>query len=215
MDSTSRRSMRHQPSLLLGLPQDFRIEIAADVGATLERHLADLRSLHGTCLTTRRMCGHDHVCQGLSIEGTRDEISWVWNPTTYKAFLAMLTGLGHLRLASSPELKPSSSNTGDTMISGALPRVGTMRRHIYTPSIRRRDGWATRGVCLCARRPRVCSTTQLGAFGVNRCRLRHKCAAISRGVEKWWLRISLFCSEDCMLRYEMVMFAQSIGIGNQ
>jgi hypothetical protein len=23
------------------------------------------------------------------------------------------------------------------------------------------------------------------------------------------------CSEDCMLRYEMVMFAQSIGIGNQ
>jgi hypothetical protein len=34
-------------------------------------------------------------------------------------------------------------------------------------------------------------------------------------VEKGWLRISLFCSEDCRLRCEMVKFAQSIGIGNQ
>jgi hypothetical protein len=31
------------------------------------------------------------------------------------------------------------------------------------------------------------------------------------GVEKGWLRISLFCSEDCRLRCEMVKFAQSIG----
>jgi hypothetical protein len=38
------------------------------------------------------------------------------------------------RLVSSLESKPSSSNTGDTMISGAPPRVGTMRRPIYTPS---------------------------------------------------------------------------------
>jgi hypothetical protein len=35
------------------------------------------------------------------------------------------------------------------------------------------------------------------------------------GVEKGWLRISLFCSEDCRLHCEMVKFAQSIGIGNQ
>jgi hypothetical protein len=35
------------------------------------------------------------------------------------------------------------------------------------------------------------------------------------GVEKGWLRISLFCSEDCRLRCEMVKFAQSIRIGNQ
>jgi hypothetical protein len=34
-------------------------------------------------------------------------------------------------------------------------------------------------VGLCTRRPRVRSTPQLGAFGVNRCRLRHRCAAIS------------------------------------
>jgi hypothetical protein len=42
-----------------------------------------------------------------------------------------------------------------------------------------RDGWATRGVYLCTRRPRVSCTTRLGAFWVNRCRLRHRCAAIS------------------------------------
>jgi hypothetical protein len=43
------------------------------------------------------------------------------------------------------------------------------------------------------------------------------CAGTGGGcsVEKGWLRISLFCSEDCMLRCEMVKFAQSIGIGNQ
>jgi hypothetical protein len=114
---------------------------------------------------------------------------------------------GIWRLDSSPESKPSSLNTGDTMISGAPPRVGTMRRPIYMPSCSietmavpplttprrgtwggsraaavrcRRDGSTTSGVCLCARRPRVCSTTRLGAFGVNRCRLRHRCAAISR-----------------------------------
>jgi hypothetical protein len=116
-------------------------------------------------------------------------------------------------------------NTGDTMISGAPPRVGTMRRRIYKPScstetmavpppttlrrdtwggslvaaVRRRDGWAMRGVCLCTRRPRVCFTSRLGAFGVNRCRLRHRCAAI----------------RDCRLRCEMVMFAHSNVIGNQ
>jgi hypothetical protein len=38
-----------------------------------------------------------------------------------------------------------------------------------------------RGVSAFAReRPRVRSTTRLGAFGVNRCHLRHRCAAISR-----------------------------------
>jgi hypothetical protein len=34
------------------------------------------------------------------------------------------------------------------------------------------------------------------------------------GVDKEWLRISRFCSEDCRLRCEMVKFARSIGIGN-
>jgi hypothetical protein len=35
------------------------------------------------------------------------------------------------------------------------------------------------------------------------------------GVDKGWLEISLFCSEDCRLRREMVKFEWSIGIGNQ
>jgi hypothetical protein len=35
------------------------------------------------------------------------------------------------------------------------------------------------------------------------------------GVDKGWLRISLFCSEDCRLHCEMVKFEHSIGIGNQ
>jgi hypothetical protein len=35
------------------------------------------------------------------------------------------------------------------------------------------------GVCLCMRRPRVRSSTRHDAFGVNCCRLRHRCAAIS------------------------------------
>jgi hypothetical protein len=35
------------------------------------------------------------------------------------------------------------------------------------------------------------------------------------GMEKGWLRIPLFCSEDCRLRCEMVKFAQSIGIRKQ
>jgi hypothetical protein len=90
------RSTRHQPSsLLLGLPQDLRIEIAAHVIATSERPLADLCSLRGTCSTMRRVCGHDDVGRRLSIEGIRDDTSWVWNPTAYKAFLAMLSSLGN------------------------------------------------------------------------------------------------------------------------
>jgi hypothetical protein len=43
----------------------------------------------------RRVCDHGDVGRHLWIEGIRDEISWVWNPTTYKAFLAMLSGLGN------------------------------------------------------------------------------------------------------------------------
>jgi hypothetical protein len=97
MDSMPGRSTRHQPSsLLLGLPQDLCIEIAARIDATSERPLADLRSLRGTCSIMRCVCGHCDVGRRLSIEGIRDEISWVWYPTTYKAFLAMLTGLGNL-----------------------------------------------------------------------------------------------------------------------
>jgi hypothetical protein len=36
----------------------------------------------------------------------------------------------------------------------------------------------------------------------------------SCNVEKGWLRISLFCSDNCRVHCEMVKSAQSIGIGN-
>jgi hypothetical protein len=65
----SGRSTGHQPSSLLGLPQDLRIEIVVRVGATSDRPLADLRSLRGTFLTLCHMCGHGDVGRRLSIEG--------------------------------------------------------------------------------------------------------------------------------------------------
>jgi hypothetical protein len=43
----------------------------------------------------RHVCDHGDVSRRLSIEGIQDEISWPWNPTAYKAFLAMLSGLGN------------------------------------------------------------------------------------------------------------------------
>jgi hypothetical protein len=55
MDNMPGRSTWHQPSsLLLGLPQDLRIEIAACVGATSERPLAELRSLRDGSTTLSR-----------------------------------------------------------------------------------------------------------------------------------------------------------------
>jgi hypothetical protein len=47
-------------------------------------------------------------------------------------------------------------------------------------AVRCQDGWAMRGVCLSVRRTHVRSTPRLGTFGVNRCRVRHRCVAISR-----------------------------------
>jgi hypothetical protein len=53
----------------------------------------------------RRVCGHGDVGRCLSIEGIQDEISWVWNPTAYKAFLAMLSGLGNPEACYLSEIK--------------------------------------------------------------------------------------------------------------
>jgi hypothetical protein len=74
------------------------------IGATSERPLADLCNLRGTCSTMRRVCGHDEVGRHLSIEGIQDEI-YVWDPTAYKDFLAMLIDLGNPGLTS-PGSKP-------------------------------------------------------------------------------------------------------------
>jgi hypothetical protein len=84
MNSMPERSSRHQLSSPLDLPHDLRIVIAVRISATSEQPLADLR-----------VCGHDDIGRCLSIKGIRDEISWVWDPTAYKAFLAMLTDLAN------------------------------------------------------------------------------------------------------------------------
>jgi hypothetical protein len=41
------------------------------------------------------------------------------------------------------------------------------------------------------------------------------CTGGCYGADKGWLRIFLFCSEDCRLCCEMVKFERSIGIGNK
>jgi hypothetical protein len=50
-----------------------------------------------------------------------------------------------------------------------------------TKRYKRQSRWLSNEGCLpFARRPRVRSIPRLGAFGVNRCCLRHRCTAISR-----------------------------------
>jgi hypothetical protein len=116
------RSTRHQPSsLLLGLPQDLRIEIATHVGATSERPLADLRSLRGTCSTMQRVCGHGDIGWRLSIEG-------IQSIPCYAERSLETGGLFTLRNQSLLHRRR------DTMISGAPLRVGTMRWPLYKPS---------------------------------------------------------------------------------
>jgi hypothetical protein len=53
----------------------------------------------------RRVCGHGDVGRHLSIKGIRDEISWVWDPTAYTTFLAMLTDLGNPEACFFSEIK--------------------------------------------------------------------------------------------------------------
>jgi hypothetical protein len=64
--------------------------------------------------------------------------------------------------------------------NGGAAANDTTKRYMrwsWAAIVQRRDGLATRGFCLCARRPRVRSTPRLGAFGLNRCHLRHRCVA--------------------------------------
>jgi hypothetical protein len=185
-----------------------------------------------------RVCGHDDVGRHLSIEGIRDEISWVWNPTAYKAFLFMLSGLGNPKACFLSGIKAffiehrvyddlwraaegghdaaanlyaillyrdnGGAAADDTVkgymrwlsIKGCLPLREKAARALHYLN------WRIWGEPL-PPPAQVCSDQPCAGTGGG-------C-----GVEKGWLRISLFCSEDCRLRCEMVKFAQSIGIGNQ
>jgi hypothetical protein len=174
----------------------------------------------------RRVCGDGDVGRCLSIEGIRDEISWAWNPIAYKAFLAMLSGLGNPEayflsgvkayLYAILLYKDNGGAAADDTTKGYMRRVAgggtTTSRWLsnegYLPFREKAaralhyPTWRIWGEPLPppaqVRDDQPCT----GTGG-------------SCGMEKGWLQISLFCSEDCRLRYEMVKFAQSIGIENQ
>jgi hypothetical protein len=197
----------------------------------------------------RRVCSHGDVGRHLSIEGIRDDISWVWNPTTYKAFLAMLSGLGNLEacflsgikaffiehrgyndLRRAAEGGPDAAaylyailiysyNSGASADDTAK---GYIRQVAGSGSTTSR--WLSNEGCLPLREKaaRVLHYSTWRIWGeplpppAQVCG-DQPCAGTGGGcdMEKGWLQISLFCSEYCRLRCEMLKFAQSIGIGNQ
>jgi hypothetical protein len=194
----------------------------------------------------RRVCGHNDVGRRLSIEGIRYEISWVWNPTYYKAFLAMLSGLGNpeacflsgikaffIEHKGYNDLRRAAKGGHDTAAylyaillyrdnGGAAAddtAKGYMRRVAGSGSTTS-SRWLSKEGCLPllekAARALHYSTWRIwGELLPPPAQVRgdQPCAGTSGGcgVEKGWLRISLFCSEDCRLRCKMVKFAQRIG----
>jgi hypothetical protein len=196
-----------------------------------------------------RVCGHSDVGRRLSIEGIRDEISWVWNPTAYKAILAMLSGLenpeacflfgikaffieyrGYNNLRRAAEgghdataylyaillYRDNGGIAADDTAKGYMRRVagggsttsrwlsneGSLLLHEKATHALHYSTWRIWGEPLPP--PAQVHGDQPSAGTDGGC-----------GVEKGWLRISLFCSKDCRLHCEMVKFAQSIGIENQ
>jgi hypothetical protein len=132
------------------------------------------------------MCSHGDVGWRLSIEGIRDEISWVWNPTAYKAFLAMLTGFGNTEACFLSGIKAFFiEHRGYNDLRRATEDGHDAAAYLYAILLYRDNGGAAaddtakgymrrvagggsttllrwlrnEGVCLCARRPRVRSTS--------------------------------------------------------
>jgi hypothetical protein len=193
----------------------------------------------------RRVCGHGDVGRRLSIEGIRDEISWVWNPTAYKAFLAMLTGLGNPEACFLSRIKAFfMEHRGYNDLRRAAEGGHDAAAYLYTILLYRDNGGAAADDTAKGYMRRVAGggrTTSSRWLSNEGCLpLREKAARALHyltwhiwgeplpppsqvrgdqcagtgggcGVEKGWLRISLFCSEDCRLRCEMVKFAQRIG----
>jgi TPR repeat protein len=194
----------------------------------------------------RRMCGHDNVGRRLSIEGIRDEISWVWNPTAYKAFLAMLSSLGNPEACFLSEIKAFFiEHRGYNDLRRAAKDGHDAAAYLYAILLYRGNGGAAADNTAKGYMRRVAgggSTTSSRWLSNEGCLpLREKAARALHystwriwgeplqppaqvrsdqpcvgtdsgcGVEKGWLRISLFCSEDCRLRCEMVKFAHRIG----
>jgi hypothetical protein len=181
----------------------------------------------------------------LSIEGIRDEISWVWNPTTYKAFLAMLRGLGNPEACFLSGIKAFFiEHRAYNDLWRAAEGGHDAAAYLYAILLYRDNGGAAADDTAKGYMRRVAgggSTTSSRWLSNEGCLpLREKaahelhystwciwgeplpppaqvrgdqpCAGTNGGcgVEKGWLQISLFCSEDCRLRCEMVKFTQRI-----
>jgi hypothetical protein len=192
------------------------------------------------------MCGHDNVGRRLSIEGIRDEISWVWNPTAYKAILAMLSGLGNPEACFLSGIKAFFiDHRGYNDLRRTAEGGHNAAAYLYAILLHGDNGGAAADDTSKGYMRRVAgggSTTSSrwlrneGCLPLqeNAMRALHystwriwgeplpppaqvcgdqPCAGTGGGcgVEKGWLRISLFCSKDCRLRCEMVKFAQRIG----
>jgi hypothetical protein len=182
----------------------------------------------------RRVCGHDDVGWRLSIEGIRDEISWVWNPTGYKAFLAMLSGLGNPEACFISGIKALFiEHRGYNDLRRAAEGGHDAAAYLYAILLYKDNGGAAaddtakgymrhvvemaeqRGVSAFARALHYSTWHIWGEPLPPPAQVRgdQPCAGTGNGcgVEKGWLLISLFCSEDCRLRCEMVKFTQRIG----
>jgi hypothetical protein len=197
----------------------------------------------------RRVCGQNDVGQHLSIEGIRDEISWVWNPTAYKTFLAMLTGLEQLEACFLSGIKDFFiEHRGYINLRCAVKGGHDAAAYLYAILLYKDNGGAAADDTAKGYMRRVAgggSTTSRWMSNEG-CLSFHEKAELAIHSSTWhiwgeplpppaqvhddqpcagngddyveekgWLRISLFCSEDCRLRCEMVKLAQSIGIGNQ
>jgi hypothetical protein len=194
----------------------------------------------------RRVCSHDDVGRHLSMEGIRDEISWVWNPTAYKAFLAMLSGLGNpeacflsgikaffIEHKEYNDLRRAAEGGHDAAAylyaillyrdnggaSADDTTKGYMRR-VVGGSSTTSSRWLSSEGCLPLREKaaRALHYSTWRIWGeplppLAQVRGDQPCAGTGGGcgVEKGWLQISLFCSEDCRLRCDTVKFAHRIG----
>jgi hypothetical protein len=197
----------------------------------------------------RHVCGHDDVDRRLSIEGIRDEISWVWNPTAFKAFLAMLTGLGHREACFLSGIKAFFiEHRGYNDLRHAAEGGHDATAYLYAILLYIDNGgaaandtakwymrlvvgggsttlrWLSNEGCL-PLREKVTRALHYSTWRILDEPLPPPAQVRGNqpytgndggcGMEKGWLRISLFSSKDCRLRCEMVKFAQSMGIGNQ
>jgi hypothetical protein len=177
-----------------------------------------------------RVCVHGDVGRRLSIERIRDEISWVWNPTTYKAFLDMLSGLGNPEVCFLSGINAFFiEHEGYNDLRCAAEGGNDAAAYLYAILLYRDNGGATADDTAKGYMRRVAgggNTTSSRWLSNEGClHLREKTALALHystwriwgeplpppaqvrddqpyvgtggcGVEKGWLRISLFCSED-------------------